>query len=101
MAELDKKTIQTLTELSRIGCTEEEQEHLLADLKSILGYVEQLAEVETGDVPPCNHVLADMNNVTREDVVGETLPRELFLENAPEQIGGLIRVPTVIKNRGN
>jgi aspartyl-tRNA(Asn)/glutamyl-tRNA(Gln) amidotransferase subunit C len=33
----------------------------------------------------------------REDKVGETLPRELFLANAPSHVGGLIRVPPVIK----
>lgn len=98
MAALDKKTIATLTKLSRIGCSEEEQEALLKDLKSILNYIEQLQEINTDNVPPCNHVLEGMTNVMREDEVGSSMPRETFLANAPSHVGGMIRVPPVIKS---
>lgn len=97
MATLNKETIKYLTALSRIDCSEAEQENLLNDLRSILEYFEQLKELDTTGVPPCNIVLEDMQNVMREDETGETMPRETFLNNAPSQIGGLIRVPTVIK----
>lgn len=97
MAQLDKETLKNLTQLSRIDCTEEEQERLLKDLKNILAYVDQLNEVDTENVLPCNHVLEDVANVTREDKVGTPLSRELFLSNAPSQVGGMIRVPPVLK----
>lgn len=97
MAKLDKETIKKLTRLCRIDCTEEEQDSLLKDLEQILAYIEQLQEVNTDNVPPCNHVLENMANVTREDVVGDVLDREAFLANAPSHIGGLIRVPPVFK----
>lgn len=97
MANLNKETIQQLTRLCRIDCTEEEQESLLKDLKQILDYIEQLQEIDTENVSPCNHVLENMVNVMREDVVGKVLDREAFLANAPSHIGGMIRVPPVIK----
>ncbi len=97
MAKLDKETIQQLTRLCRIDCTDEEQEALLKDLKKILEYIEQLQQIDTENVPPCNHVLESMANVMREDRVGEVLNREAFLANAPSHIGGMIRVPPVIK----
>lgn len=97
MIKLDKQTIQQLTRLCRIDCTEEEQEALLKDLRKILDYIEQLQEVDTKGVPPCNHVLENMANVMRDDVIGEVLDREAFLANAPSHIGGMIRVPPVIK----
>ena len=97
MAQFDKETVKYLIQLSRIDCTDAEQEALLKDLGSILAYFEQLQEIDTDNVPPCNHVLEGIVNVTREDIVGEILPRDLFLANAPSQIGGLIRVPPVIK----
>ena len=97
MTKLDKETIQQLTRLCRIDCTEEEQESLLKDLKKILTYIEQLQQINTENIPPCNHVLEDMTNVMREDSVGEVLDREKFLSNAPSHIGGMIRVPPVIK----
>ncbi len=99
MANLDKKTIKTLTQLSRIDCSENEQDKLLEDLKKILHYVEQLDEIDTTHVPPCNHVLEDMANVMRDDIVGDVMPREVFLANAPSHIGGMIRVPPVIKQQ--
>jgi aspartyl-tRNA(Asn)/glutamyl-tRNA(Gln) amidotransferase subunit C len=97
MAALDKKTIKTLTKLSRIHCTEEEEDALLQDLAKILTYVEQLGEIDTTNVPPCNQVIAGMSNVMREDRIGAVMPRADFLENAPQQIGGMIRVPPVLK----
>ena len=97
MAKFDKQTVRNLIQLSRIDCSEEEQERLLTDLQKILGYMEKLEEINTDDVPPCNQVLSEMNNVMRDDSVGATMPREDFLANAPSQIGGMIRIPTVMK----
>ena len=95
MAELDKKTIENLTKLSRIACTEEEQEAILVDLKKILKYAEQLDEIDTDQIPPCNQVLAELHNVMREDEVGEVIPRKDFLRNT-KQVGGLVQIPPVI-----
>jgi aspartyl-tRNA(Asn)/glutamyl-tRNA(Gln) amidotransferase subunit C len=97
MAELTKETIRYLSKLSRIHCSEEDEEALLKDLQRILGYIEQLQNIDTEGVPACSHVIAGMNNVLRDDVVGDTMPRELFLNNAPEHVGGMIRVPTVLQ----
>jgi len=96
MRHLNKDSIKKLSKLCRIDCSENEQESLLNDLEKILSYVDQLQEVDTENVPVCNHVLADMANVMREDSVGETIPREVFLALAPEHTGGMVRVPPVI-----
>ena len=96
MTHLNKESIKKLTQLCRIDCNEEEQKTLLKDLESILIYVEQLKELDTEGIEPCNHVLADVSNVIREDKEGKTLPRQVFLENSPAHTGGLIRVPPVI-----
>lgn len=98
MAELDKKTIKHLMQLSRIQCTEEEEEKLLADLGSILDYVKQLQEIDTSQVQPCSHVLEDLTAFMRDDIPGEVMPRELLMANAPDVIGGMIRVPKVLKS---
>lgn len=98
MSDLNKDTIKTLSRLCRIDCTEEEQESLLIDLKKILAYIEQLQEIDTDNVPVCNHVLEEIGNVMRDDVVRGVLDREAFLANAPSHIGGMIRVPPVLKS---
>jgi aspartyl-tRNA(Asn)/glutamyl-tRNA(Gln) amidotransferase subunit C len=96
--EMNQDTIHALTALSRIGCTEEEQEALLKDIQKILAYIEQLNEVDVSNVLPCNQVISDQFNVFREDVVGQTLSSALFLELAPSKTGGFIRVPKVLSS---
>ncbi len=98
MSDLNKETIKKLTQLCKIDCTEDECDAILIDLKKILEYIEQLQEIDTTDVPPCNHVL-DMVNVMREDEVGGLLDRDKFLANAPSHIGGMIKVPPVLKTQ--
>lgn len=97
MSHLDKETLKTLTKLCRIQCDEEAIEKLHKNLKSILNYMDLLKEVDTEDVPECNHVLESVQNVMREDKTEETLDRETFLANSPSHVGGMIRVPPVIK----
>lgn len=101
MSQLNQDTIKSLTQLSRIQCTQEEQAAILKDLESILEHFKLLDELNTDNVAPCNQVLEGIQNVMREDVVGETLPREAFLGNAPAQVGGMVRVPPVIKQSTN
>jgi aspartyl-tRNA(Asn)/glutamyl-tRNA(Gln) amidotransferase subunit C len=97
MAEFDEKELIKLTKLCRIECTEEEKKALHQQLSQVLNYIEQLKEVDTEGVDPCFRVSETLANVMREDEVGETLPRDLFLANAPAHVGGMIRVPPVIK----
>lgn len=98
MSKLSKQTIKNLIKLSRIDCTEEEQESLLNDLGKILAYIELLQDIDTNNIPPCNQVIEEMSNVSREDAIGDTMPRETFLANAPSQVGGLVRIPPVMKS---
>lgn len=97
MSELDEKELAKLTKLCRIETTEDEKKAFLAGLKKILTHIEQLQEINTEGVATCNHVLETVSNVMREDEVGELLSRELFLANAPSHVGGMVRVPPVIK----
>lgn len=98
MAKIDKESVKKLTKLSRIGCSDAEEAKLLVDLQSILSYVEQLEAVDTENVAACNHVLAEVCNVMRDDLVGAVLPREQFLANAQDKVGGYVRVPPILKS---
>lgn len=96
MAELTKETIKYLSELSRIGCTDEEMETLLQDLRAILSHVDKLQELDTENVEPCDNVL-QATNVMRKDEVKNVLPHKTFIAMTPQSTGGLVRVPTVQK----
>lgn len=94
---MNEEEFTKLSKLCRIACTEEEKEQFLAALSSVLAYMEQLNEIETEGVPPCNTVLETVYNIMREDEVGALLSRDLFLANAPSHVGGMVRVPPVLK----
>jgi aspartyl-tRNA(Asn)/glutamyl-tRNA(Gln) amidotransferase subunit C len=97
MSEFDENELTHLMKLCRINCTQEEKEKLKKNVSKILKYIALLEEVDTEGVEPCSRVLETLTNVMREDQVGEPLSRELFLSNAPAHVGGMIRVPPVIK----
>jgi aspartyl-tRNA(Asn)/glutamyl-tRNA(Gln) amidotransferase subunit C len=72
MPEISAEQVAHLANLARIALTEEEIEHLTAELGQIMQAVEKVSEVATPDVPPTSHPIP-MQNVYRDDVVGATL----------------------------
>lgn len=97
MAAIDKESIEKLLALCRISCSDKDEEALQLILGNILRYFELLQDVDTENVAPCNQILDSEGNVFREDEIGTTMPRDVFLSNAPSQVGGMIRVPPVLK----
>lgn len=99
MCKFDKEDFDHLKRLCRLDSTPEEEQDALDSLKKILVYMEQLNEVNTEGVRACNYVLeAMLKNQMRDDEVKDLLSREKFLNNSPEQIGGMVRVPPIIKS---
>jgi aspartyl-tRNA(Asn)/glutamyl-tRNA(Gln) amidotransferase subunit C len=97
MSHFDENDLAKLMKLSRIDCTEQEKEKFFHSLSRIVSYMDQLNEIHTEGVTPCNHILATLQNVMREDEIKDTLSRETFLGNSPSHVGGMVKVPTVIK----
>lgn len=101
MPNFDKKSLKNLEKFSRIKCTPEEEPALLGGISKILDYIKQLDEIDTKDVPVCNFVLQDLQqNVFREDEIKDVMPTEKFLSNAPDQVAGMIKVPSIL-NKSN
>lgn len=94
---ISEEEIEHLAHLCRIECTEEEKKSLRAHLDKVLDYVKQLSQVNTVGIEPCLHVIEANANVLREDVEGPTLSVQEFLSNAPAHVGGMIKVPPVLK----
>jgi aspartyl-tRNA(Asn)/glutamyl-tRNA(Gln) amidotransferase subunit C len=97
MKNLDRDTLVNLCKLCRIKCTDEELDTLLVNLQSILGYIDNMKDVDTENVPVCSHVSEHLESFMREDNPDQALDRKVFLDNSPSHVGGMIRVPTVIK----
>jgi len=85
-----------LAQLSNLQLADDEIAALQADLGNILGYVDQLAELDTTGVDPTYQV-TDLENVSRDDVVQpHEANREELLKLAPEQANNQIKVPKVL-----
>ncbi len=88
--------VDRVAELARLAFNPEEKARFVEQLSAILEYMEKLNELDTGKVEPTSHVLP-ITNVMEEDRVQASLGRERSLANAPDQEGGLLRVPKIIE----
>jgi len=93
---LDKATVARIATLARIKLPPSEQEHLAQELSTILGWIEQLAEVDTTGVEPMSSV-AQMRLPMREDEVTDGNCRDQILVNAPAAERGFFVVPKVVE----
>jgi len=82
--------------LSRLEFTGEQLPRFTRELNAILGYVDQLKELDTTGVEPTSHALRQ-TNVLREDAVRPSLRNEEALANAPESEAGYFKVPKIIQ----
>ena len=94
---MERDEFKELSKLCRIECTEEESATIQENLGKVLGYVETLKDVPTTDIPPCYQVVHFPENVLGDDEVADELPLDEFLENVPDQIGGMVKTPKVIQ----
>lgn len=99
MTKFNKQQLKALEKLCRIPLDPSEEEALLANLTKILAHMEQLNEVDTESVKPCSHVIKNTSAPLREDKPERLISRGEFLKNAPQHIGGMIKVPQVIKDQ--
>ena len=81
--------------LSRLQLSEAELEMMTSQLDQILGYIEQLQELDTEGVEPMAHAM-EMRNVFRQDEPRPSLPREQALANAPAHDDECYKVPAVL-----
>jgi len=88
--------VRHIAKLARIAMSDEEIERLAPELNNILGWVEQLAEVDTDGVEPLTAVI-DQKLRLRDDVVTDGDIRDEILANAPEAQHGFFAVPKVIE----
>lgn len=93
---VSNEQVRHIARLARIAMSDEEIERLVPELNNILGWVEQLGEVNTDGVEPLTAVI-DQKLRLREDVVTDGDIREDVLANAPEAQHGFFAVPKVIE----
>jgi len=92
---INVKDVQHIAGLACIDLNEEQQERFAKQFNSILEYFKELDALNTEDIEPTYHVIG-LNNVFREDVASESLPREEALRNAPRADKGYFKGPRIV-----
>jgi aspartyl-tRNA(Asn)/glutamyl-tRNA(Gln) amidotransferase subunit C len=79
---VDKDTVRRVAKLARLALEEERVEPMVAELNGILGWIEQLQEVNIDGVPPLTSVVAQKLKM-RDDVVTDGGNADALMSNAP------------------
>lgn len=95
MSEITTEQVAHLANLARIALTQDEIAHLTTELDSIVDNIAKVQQVATPDVPATSHPIP-LENVYRDDVVGNTLTLEQALQNAPESADGRFKVSAIL-----
>jgi len=96
MTQITRDDVLHLAQLSSLQLSEAEIDGLQTDISNILGYVEQLSELDTSSVEPTYQVTG-LQNVWRDDtVINYGVNREDLLARAPESANNQVKVPKVL-----
>ena len=93
---VDSATVRHIARLARISVSDEEVAKLAPELSNILGWIEQLQEVDVEGVEPMTAVIPNHLRL-REDKVTDGAIRDAVLKNAPVPEHGFFAVPKVIE----
>lgn len=92
---LDITQVQKVATLASLPLTSAEEERFSKELSETLDYVAQLESVDTKGVEPTSQVTG-LENITREDLVEESLTQEEALFNTKSTYKGYIMVPAIL-----
>jgi aspartyl-tRNA(Asn)/glutamyl-tRNA(Gln) amidotransferase subunit C len=93
---VDVTTVKKVAGLARIAISDAEADALVPELNNILGWIEQLQEVDTSGVEPMTAVIPNHLRL-RDDAVTDGDIRDKVLANAPQAEHGFFAVPKVIE----
>jgi aspartyl-tRNA(Asn)/glutamyl-tRNA(Gln) amidotransferase subunit C len=93
---VEPATVKKVASLARIAISDADAERLAPELNNILGWIEQLGEVDTSSVEPMTAVISNTLRL-RDDVVNDGDMRDAVLANAPLAEHGFFTVPKVIE----
>lgn len=95
---IDKSTVEKVAQLAQLTIPEEDKEKLASELSNIIGFVEQLGEVDTSGVEPIANVLElETDAPLREDAITDGDAPDRVLSNAPDRVQDFFAVPKVVE----
>ena len=93
---IDTETARRVAKLARIAVEDDRLPALAEEFNAILGFIEQLQEVDVEGVEPMVSV-TPMRLPRREDAVTDGNQQDKVLSNAPDAREGFFAVPKVVE----
>ena len=93
---MDKKTVTTISYLSRLKIDDQKEEKIIEDLDNIIKFVDQLNIIDTTDVAPLTNPLEKTAKTRKDIVTAKNLKKDL-LEVAPASNDDYFLVPRVVE----
>ncbi len=93
---LDKATVRRIATLARLDVPDAALDHLAGELSAIMGWIEQLHEVDTSAVAPMTGG-TDASLPWRSDEVNDGGQADKVVANAPDPQGAFFTVPKVVE----
>ena len=93
---MDKKTVTTISYLSRLKIDPEKEEKITSDLENIIKFVDQLNDAETSGIKPLTNPLEKTAKTRTDQVTAKNLKKEL-LEIGPSSNEDYFLVPRVVE----
>tara|TARA_B110000444_G_scaffold7049_1_gene6398 strand:- start:361 stop:663 length:303 start_codon:yes stop_codon:yes gene_type:complete len=93
---VDDKLIADLSRLAKLKFDEESSKRMKSDLKTIIGFIDRLSEVDTQEIEPLVYMSEEVN-VLRADEISDEVSQENALKNASQKDSDYFKVPTVLK----
>jgi len=93
---IDEQTVKKVARLARMKVNEADLPQLAGEMSKIVGWIEQLNEVDTKGVAPLTSVVSSALFL-RKDVVTDGNQQQQILANAPESAEGFFVVPKVVE----
>lgn len=93
---LDKQTVRNIAFLARIDVKDEDLEPLANQLSGIIGWVEQLGEVNTDGIQPMTSVTNQILRWRADEQTDGGYSENVVL-NAPDKLDGCFAVPKMVE----
>ncbi|MBQ1803778.1 MAG: Asp-tRNA(Asn)/Glu-tRNA(Gln) amidotransferase subunit GatC [Bifidobacteriaceae bacterium] len=95
MSEFSYEQVKHLAKLACIALSDEEIEAMKEDLQGIVKSVALISDIDIAGVEPTTNPISLPSHI-RDDVAGETLQRDVLLEQAPECEDGMFVTPRIL-----
>jgi aspartyl-tRNA(Asn)/glutamyl-tRNA(Gln) amidotransferase subunit C len=95
---VSRTEVEKIAKLAKLSFTDTEYDALTGELNNVLGYIDQLKELDVAGVQPLENLNeAIEESALRPDIRTESLPVDMALKNAPKSADNYFLVPKVLE----